>query len=301
MRRVLVALVVLLAGCPGAGEFQDSTTTVTPAPVPEDVTYPPGIGPSGVVDPATLGETHAAILADTSYTIVSNRTISGPNGSLRSSLDVRVALAADRSYHARAATAGPEGPVFMGLPPARGEYWSNGTVYVSLLERGDGWTASRFTPPNAFAGTWRYWRSTVAFGGGASFSLETLRSLFDSIPTTLVGTRAIDGTTLYLLAGDSAVSADFAKAGTGRVSNVSFRAVVTEAGVVRSFDLSYQRQAGSDPIAVDWHLRYEDVGSTKVDPPAWVGAAISQDSPVTVTSTPSYASSMAAPRMESGW
>ena len=274
MRVALVALVVLLAGCPAVGGPGEPTTTITPAPVPQDRSYPPGIGPAGVEDAGALGTAHSDLLDDTSYTIVSNRTIRTRNGSLRSLLAVRVALSSDRSYHVTARTAGEAGPVFMGLPPARGEYWSNGTVYVRLLERDDRRLVNRFEPPDNFVGTWRYWRSTVAFGGGASFDQETVGTLFESVPTRLAGNRTSNGTTLYVLEGDRAVDTDFAKVGTGPVSNVSLSATVSQDGIVRSFDLTYDRRMDGSLVRVHWRLRYVDIGSTAVDQPPWVAEAL---------------------------
>ncbi|MEF8853937.1 MAG: hypothetical protein V5A24_00330, partial [Haloarculaceae archaeon] len=164
-------------------------------------------------------------------------------------------------------------------------YWSNGSTYVRKLARAHDTVANAFSPPDSFVGSWRYWRSTVAFGGGGSFSLETVGSLFDSIPTSLVGNRSLNETTLYLLEGDRALDTDFAKAGAGPVSNVSLSATVDEAGVVRAFDLSYERRVDGELLRVRWQLRYENVGSTRVERPPWVDRTLAQESAVTVTST----------------
>jgi hypothetical protein len=287
MRVGAVALLVLLAGCPGLAGQSTPTADVTPAPVPETETYPPGVGPAGVVDPTALARVHSAAVDATSYTLVSNRTITAGNGSLRSHLALTVRLARDRSYHARARTAGPAGPVFLGAPPARAEFWSNGTVYVRAVERESGWTYNEFTPPNEFVASWRYWRSTAAFGGEEGFDVETLATLFGSIPTALAGTRTENGTTLYRLTGDRALRPDFAKTGTGPVRNVSLDATVTEAGVVRAFDLSYERRQCSVPVRVVWTLRYDAVGRTTADRPAWFARAVGQASSTNSTVTAS--------------
>jgi hypothetical protein len=269
MRVVLVALAVVLAGCPGL-TGGSTTTTATPAPVPADVTYPPGVGPDGVVDAERLADIHSDGVDERSYTLVSTRTVRAADGDLRSLLDVTVRLGADRSYHATARTDGTDGPVFLGLPPARGEFWSNGSVYARALDRDGGRTVNRFRPPDDFAASWEYWRSTVAFGGGASYDDETLRSLFASIPTTIDRNDTGNGTVVYRLTGDSARQDDFAKVGAGPVSNVSFAATLTADGIVRGFDLAYEREVDGEPIRVEWTLRYEDVGSTTVDRPDWV-------------------------------
>ena len=147
MRVVLVALAVALVGCPAVGP------AATPTPEPEE--YPPGVSGEGVVDATTLADAHDRAIENTSYTLVSNRTVRYTNGTVASALFVRVELAADRSFFVRTSTAGPDGPEFLGKPPAAGEFWSNGTVYVRALARDGETTYNRFTPPDTYVGTWR--------------------------------------------------------------------------------------------------------------------------------------------------
>ena len=286
-RAALLALAVLLAGCPALGGGGQPTVSPTPAPVPADPSYPPGVDETGVVDPADLARAHAAVVRNQSYTLVSNRTIRSAAGELRSLLAIHLELADDRTYLVSARTAGPDGPEFLGRPPASAEIWSNGSVYVSARPGPDGRTVREFDPPNEFVASWRYWRGTVAFGGQAGFAQETLGGLFASIPTELVDTRRTNGTTttgttnvttVFRLVGESATSARFAKVGSGPVGNVSLAATVTEQGVVRSFDLAYDRRVDGEPVQVRWSLRYERVGSTGVPRPDWI-AAVGEDPP----------------------
>ena len=308
-RAALLALAVLLAGCPALGGSGQPTVTPTPAPVPADPSYPPGVDEAGVVDPADLARAHAAVVRNQSYTLVSNRTIRSATGDLRSLLAIHLELADDRTYLVSARTAGPDGPEFLGRPPASAEIWSNGSVYVSARPGLDGRTVREFDPPNEYVASWRYWRGTVAFGGQAGFARESLGGLFASIPTELVDTRrtngtttdgttngtttavTTNGTTVFRLVGESATSARFAKVGSGPVGNVSLAATVTEQGVVRSFDLAYDRRVDGELVQVRWSLRYERVGSTGVPRPDWIAAVGERPSPqnssVSVTSTSS--------------
>ncbi len=282
MRVTLVALAVVLAGCPALGGGGTSTTTqVTPVPVPSPDAWPPGVGPEGVEDPTALAEAHTTSVENASYTLVSNRTIRGANGSLLSLLDVTIRLAADRTYHVSARTAGPAAPLLLGLPPARAEFWSNGTVYLRAVPGPDGVVVNRFSP-QATAGTWQYWRSTVAFGGQDGHAYETLRGLFRAIPTEVARLegRTESGPTRFFLRGETAVETDFAKAGTGTVEDVTLRAVVREDGLVESVDLAYVRGSGAERIRVRWRIRYEAVNETTVGGPPWP-AALAQDSSTT--------------------
>jgi len=266
MRALLVALAVALAGCPAAGPV----TTPTPAPGE----YPPGVTADGVADPAALADAHADAVGNTSYTVVSNRTVRYPNGTVASGLSVRVELAADREFSVSATTAGSHGPKFLGEPPASGEFWSNGTVYVRALTRDGGTAYNQFTPPDNFVGTWRYWRATVAFGGQDGHARETIRNVFADVPTEVTGVRTVDGTAVYSVEGEGATASEFAKVGNGPVGNVTLEADVTESGVLRRLDLSYATFLDGETVRVEWTVRYADVGATAVDRPPWFDRAV---------------------------
>lgn len=274
MRVAVVALVVLLAGCPAIGSQSPVTPAPTPEPAPEAVPYPPGLGPWGVGDPAALAGAHQTELNATAYTLVSTRRIVASNDSLRSLLSVTIRLSADRDYNVSVRTAGADGPLLLGWPPATATFWSNESVYVRAIDNGNGTTYNQFYPPDAFTGTWRYWRSTVAFGGVGGFDYETLRTTFGSIRTDLVRTSESNGIRLYHLEGESVRSNDFAKVGSGPVRNVSFQATITQAGLVRSFDLQYDRRVDGELVTVSWELAYEDVGTTTVERPPWFDRAV---------------------------
>jgi hypothetical protein len=270
MRSVLVALAVVLAGCPALGPQSPAADggTVTPD------TYPPGVTADGVIDPATLADAHVAVTENASYTVVSNRTIRYTNGSLVSRLSVRLRLAADRQFHVRTTTGGPDGPLLLGTPPAAAEYWSNGSVYVRALTREGRTTYNRFSPPDTFVGTWRYWRSTVPFGGQDGHARETIHNLFSDVPTALAGTASAGTTTVYRLAGEGARDDSFAKAGSGPVDGVTVAAEVTEDGLVRRFDLSYVTFVDGHSARVNWTLSYLEVGNTTAPAPEWFDRAV---------------------------
>jgi hypothetical protein len=274
MRAALVALAVVLAGCPAFGSGSTPTPEVTPVPVPETAAYPPGVSEAGVVAPDVLANAHVTLVGNTSYTIVSNRTIRYANGTLASGLAVRTRLAADRRFLVTVSTAGPEGPLLLGRPPASARYWSNGSVYVRALTVDGRTTHTRFAPPDGFIGTWRYWRSTVPFGGQEGNAAGTFAAVFRAVPTTVADTRSVGNRTVTRLVGDTAHSGSFAKVGNGSVRNLTLAAAVDDRGLVRSFDLSYGTRKDDQPVRVEWSLRYLNVGNTTAARPPWFERAI---------------------------
>lgn len=279
MRLGALALVVVLAGCPSFG----AGTAPTPTPAPDapsaSVPYPPGVGPDGVEHADELADAHADRLASTSYRLVSNRTVVDADGRLRSQIHVRLALAADRTYRVEVRTAGADGPVLLGRPPANATYWSNGSISARALRRGIDTTYTRFDSPDGFTGTWRYWRSTAAFGGAGGYAYGSLRSIFSDVRTRLAGSSEANGTVRFHLVGEDARAGDFAMEGDGPVRNVTLAATVTVDGLVRQFDLQYDRLVGGQPVTVRWRLVYEDVGSTTVERPPWLDRALASQDP----------------------
>lgn len=274
MRVALVALLVVLAGCPGWSSQTSPTPTPGPVADADGAPYPPGLGPTGVEDAGALARAHSAAVNETAYTIDSRRRITDLEGDLRSLLAVTVRLSADRDYLATVRTAGPNGPELLGRPPARATYWSNRTVYVRALTRDGETSYTRFVPPDSFAGTWRYWRSTASFGGTAGSDDETFTRAFTDVNTTLTGTTIENDTRLWHVAGDAALRPEFAKVGSGPVWNLTLEATVTQTGLVRRFDLRYDRQVDGEPVTVTWNLTHGDVGTTTVERPPWFERAL---------------------------
>lgn len=271
MRLGILALAVLLAGCPAIGPQAGVTPAQTPDSAPEEVSYPAGVGPWGVEDPSTLARAHSEMARSTSYTLISKRTINFQNGSLYSLLAATIRLGHNQTYRVNVRTAGPGAPtLLLGTPPANGAYWSNGTVYVGTHTRQNETIYETFyPPPDPFIGTWQYWQSKAALGGAGGFHKEIFRTTFDTIETELVATNQSNGTRLYHLAGEQVRSSDFARVGDGPVRNVSLDATVAETDLVRRFDLRFDRRVDGEWVTVSWYLAYEDVGSTKVERPPW--------------------------------
>jgi hypothetical protein len=266
MRVVIVAVLLAFAGCSGfAGTGGAPTDTVTPVPELSPVpTYPPGLTSEGVADADRLASTHSDRLPETSYTLVSNRTVQHRNGTMRSGFSIRVAVDEDRTYHADAHTAGAQGPEFLGRPPASAEYWADGKTYLRKLTRDGGTTYDELESGPYQVGTWRYWTRTAAFGDRHGSAYRTVREVLTGLRWTV--RSPTDG---YRLESTTPVSTAFAAADVAAPRNVTATAIVDESGVVRSINLHYEASAGSETVIIERTVRYERVGNTTVAPPAW--------------------------------
>jgi len=271
---LLVGLLVLLAGCNGLTGAGEPTPTVTAAEVPaEAAAYPPGIDDGGATAPDVLAAAHSDRVENRSYVLVSNRTVRYTNGTVRSALSVRVALADDRSYLVRVRTDGSEAPVLVGRPPANATYWSDGETYARKLTRGDRTTYTLFSPPDQYTATWRFWTQTVAFGGGSGYAGGTIRDTFGAVPTTLDGTVTRNGTELYRLTGEGTTVAGRMAPELDTVNAVTLEAAVGRNGVVRRIAYRVDGDIDGTTVTVDRTIEYRRVGSTTVEAPPWLDRA----------------------------
>lgn len=282
---LLLVCVLVTAGCGGSlpgvggGNGGGGGSELTPAPVPTGAAdYPPGITAEGVVSPEQLALAHSRAVENVSYRLRSNRSTYYPNGTLRSRIDIDLRLARNRTHLVAVRTAGPRGPVILGVPPARGRYWSNGSLYVSRLTR-DGETSYSLTRASEGPiATWRYWAGTAAFGGESSYAAARYAGFFGDIPTSVVGRRTTNGTTRYRLRGEGAQSPSFAVGPADAVEAVKLTATVDRAGFIRSLRLRYRvRTDDGRRYRVDWRIRYSERGNVTVGEPPWLDRAVASE------------------------
>ncbi|MDS0221811.1 hypothetical protein NDI54_10680 [Haloarcula sp. S1AR25-5A] len=271
-RHALVVAVVLTAGCGGFGfgSVDGPSTPVTPAPVPTSTesTYPPGVGSTGVTNPSRLGSVHGDHLNETGYTLVTNRTVRYPNGSLRSQLRISVAVDANRTYLANISIRGPEAPVLLGRPPATASFWSDGDTYLRRLTRDNRTIYNEYDPPDSYAGTWRYWVYTAALTGRPAADVTRTISPFQ---TRTAEVRRADGTA-YVVRGDQ-LRADQPSAAWESRDNTSLVAHVTQSGLVRYYRTEYTMPADGEQVTVTRTVEFSAVGNTTVGPPPWADRA----------------------------
>lgn len=256
---------------------EDPSDTPSAASAESETAVAPWLTSDGEVDPRALAAAHAGRLRETSFSLEVERAVRGTGGSLRSLLRVDVAVALDRTYVARVETAGPHAPLFLGVPPARATFWSDGETYVRRFSRADETTYNQFVPPDNHVGTWRYWVNTVSFGGRDGHARAFVAALFGGVQARIAGRTTVNGREAYRLLtwGGRPDAGTFRFAGdVDDVDDVAVDALVDVDGLVSSLDLSYAGDHGGAPARVRRTVRYPDVGDTAVDRPAWYARAI---------------------------
>ncbi|MFB6204908.1 MAG: hypothetical protein ABEJ05_00040 [Haloglomus sp.] len=274
---LLLAVLLVSAGCSGLTGDGQATDRLTPAPVPESTPTdaPERLTAREVTDATELSQAHGARLTNTSFVLISNRTAVTPNGTLHSRLDVYLeAGASAQTYRAWISTAGPGGPVFLGQPPASASFWSDGETYLRRLTRGNQTVYNEFMPPFGYAGTRKYWIEVVALDGTAE---RDIVAAFGSFRTRVTGRTTVNGTTVYRVVGTDALSDGFVDDNEDIVAarNARLVANVTERGLVRSYRITY-RGTLPDGTVVDVvrRIRYRNVGNASVTDPPWYRRAI---------------------------
>lgn len=260
----LLTVFVALAGCnvpngTGGGAVADATLTPVAVPADADTATPgsagelaPGLTAAGVVDPTRLGRAHARSLQNVSYTFRRSVTRREPNGTLILGTEtvLRRAAAGDRfRYTLR----------FRGREQRVVDRYANGervyervstaeTTTYSLFGEGD----DTLDPRNASFGSLTGRRDVVDLF--TRFRFEVQRRV------------ERNGTTLYRLATTEPRDVP-------PLRDITVRALVSERGLVREYDVSYRVVRDSETVRIDVTVRFSDVGTTRVAEPGWYDAA----------------------------
>jgi hypothetical protein len=272
---VALTCLLALAGCsavPGGGGPATETGTLTPAPVPgsgsSSEQLAPGLSSEGVTDPLALANAHGSRL-QSPYRFHSNWTVRYRNGSIHARADQRTHVTAD-GFRARVTVAGRPGFVTSG-PRTTATFWSNGSVLAEQIQRDDR-TRYRYLD----AGT---------YNGGAGFYTSLRRpkpwrdhyALFTALETRVVDEVEVDGSARYTVVGERLRDPATFGAATDvrRPGNVSLRAVVTEQGVVRSLQLTYEGTVPTGKrVVVDRSIVYDRANVGGLERPPWFEAAL---------------------------
>jgi hypothetical protein len=259
---VSLAALVLLAGCGALPLGSD------PGPA-----IPPGLSENGVQDASALASAHREILRDQSRTVEVTETIRYENGSLRGSK--RATYRVDPA--SGIATAVVEPTVSGGLfaPPflpsaATLEFYRNGTTVLAKVTND---TTSKRLPVQGTEGSLR--------------SPKMVPTLLTATNLQYNGTVKRDGETLYCLEAtapeDEALVAKTVLSGRryDELRNVTFRALVTDDGLVRKYTVEYavfKTEGYKFPETEEGQVirgtrtvTFESVGTTSVERPAWAG------------------------------
>ncbi|QZX98482.1 DUF7537 family lipoprotein [Halobaculum rubrum] len=262
-----LAFAVLLAGC-GAGGGGDggrtvnpalaTTPTASPTPTPEPG-YPPGVA-TDAVDVPTLAASHDRALRDVNSTVRFRRTVVAANGTTLSTRHSVIEQAGGRlggDYVRNGSLPGANGP-----PIRAFAFWTNGSVTALRTVDDDGAVSYRGVPgePPTIANT-------------DDSGEEQVLAAFDGTDVRPTGTVAVAGERLFVLAAEHE---RLNRSGV-RVENFSATAYVTEAGIVRGYELRYTATygTGTDSVTATVVERFRvTTGDTDARPPAWVDEAL---------------------------
>lgn len=259
---VVLAVAVVLAGCPAFGDDGDSTPEPTPGATASPTQTPQSIGlsASGVTDPYQLREAHIRVLADRSYTYNYTLSVSWA-GRTRGRVDVTARVGADRSESLLEREVLGDVPAWLVPVGSTVRYDAGTTAYVRTPETGA--VGVEQSPSGA------------AIADSYAPDSGFVYLLLSDVDTAVTGTENVDGRTLFVVSG----TAPSVRSPRGRAQNVSVRAVVAPSGLVVEFRAAYDLRPadpvgdGRSQVRVVHEIAYSAVGETAVPRPDWVVAA----------------------------
>ena len=269
-------MAVLLAGCDavdsGSGTGERSTSTLTPAPVPEEAgpdggrLLAPGLSTRGVFDAGALVEGHRTALTTRGFVLTRNRTVLRANGTGRAlnavGLRVVVGPGADSYHLTRVERSTRE--------------WPTADAYALIAV----WYSDPVVRNRFVDESWveRHWEQDRSVSGGPILDpaqAESVRTDLSAVDLRVVGNETVDGVTVYRLAGSRL--AEPAELTFPPIlsdpHDVTMVARVDERGVVRSYTLSFGATFDGGPVRVRRTHRITGIGTTTVDRPGWLARA----------------------------
>lgn len=269
-RLTLLCTLVILTGCNGLGGSPEATRTLSPAPVnnssltegPRAGELAPGLTRDGITDSERLLRTHESELANTTYTRHHRVVKRAPNGSVLSVSTTRTTsnLTAVRVRQNSTSMTDADEPT---LTISR---WSANNLTYTAVTRGRN-TTYRVSPVRNAD------RERLETRGYSASLSQILAQL-----SITVGQPAETGETrVYPL--NTTEQRDLAT-----IRNVTFTGRVTADGIVTEYRLEYRVVRGTTPIDVIVTDAVV-VGSTQVEPPAWLATARTELSATTNAST----------------
>lgn len=259
------AWLLVLAGCSGAvtGSDREPTATLTPVPVPDHPAgeLAPGIGEHRVTDREVATTVHRTVLTGTSYRVTHDRTVEGPNGTLHR-LRWRATVVPDRPAYAINRSERSALAYLGGGPDASIAVWYS-----------DGRVRNRFVPAD---GQPRYWGYDDDDDRPRSWTrAERAVSTLAAFEYRVADERTVDGTRRYVVRGTRLVRPGLldVPAVLATPRDATLDAVVTEAGVVRSYELRYRTRYRDRAVTVRSTYAVSAVGTATLPRPSWLPAA----------------------------
>lgn len=264
---VACACLLAVAGCSGVVPDDDRarTATLTPASVPDDPAgeLAPGIGERRVTDREVAATVHQSVLAGASYRVTHRRTIEDANGTLARTRwnatvdpDRRAYLISRAERSAR---------VYLGGGP-------NASIAVWYH---DGVVRNRFVPADGRPRYWGYDDMSDQDPFRTPTRADEAVSALTAFDYRVVEERTVDGTRAYALRGTRLArpSALDVPPVLTTPRNATLEAVVTEAGVVRSYELRYHARYRDRAVRVRTVYEVSAMGTAAVPRPTWLSAA----------------------------
>lgn len=265
---IALALLTLFAGCnaPPPSEPGGDRPTLTPVSVPEStpesVAQVPGMRSRQVSDERALVAAHRSGLNATSYRLVSERHITGPNGTLNR-VRTTATVAASRDAYRVTRIEQSDAAWYTAASFARIDIWYRAPVVRNRFLDGDGIA--------------RYWGSDNTQQGGpvrnptrAGFVADALVS----VRYRVVNVSRTGGVNRYRLVAARGVSEPAsAPALLVDVRNVSLIATVRDDGVVLGYELQYDATFTDQNVSVIERYGVDQLGTATVEQPDWLSEA----------------------------
>lgn len=261
---LVLVLAVGLSGCNAVAP--DPVTTVTPAPVPEAPESPGDVAPgvpsnattAAGVDGQYVARIHTQTLQNASYSVNQSVVQRFPNGTVASRYVTRGQFGDDgrAAVTLRQFDRGADGPTLRTVE----RFQQQDKRYRLVIENGTR-EATVTSEPGYGAADYR----RVLANGGA------VARVFGFVSTSVAGTETVDGTEFVTLETVEPESVP-------PLENVTLTARISERNVIRSYRVTYDVERQGQRLNTTVSLEYTDIGTTRVEPPSWVGNVTAQES-----------------------
>lgn len=264
---VASALLLVIAGCSAAvpGDDRSPTATLTPVEVPDEPAgeIAPGIGERTVTDRETVVAVHRSVLAGTSYRLRYRRTVEEANGTLSLVRWNATAVPDERAYTITRSQQSARLYVGSG-PDSRIDLWFR-----------DGAVRNRFIPADQPPRYWGYDDATGPVEFRAPTRTDETVGTLAAFEYRIVDRRTVDGTRLYTVRSTRLVRPTLLDVPfvLEMPRNASLEAVVSEAGLIRSYELRYEASHRGTPVVVRTSYAVSALGTATHPRPAWLSAA----------------------------
>lgn len=274
MAATLLTVALVLAGCNGLALGGDGTPerTLTPAAVPTDEPTPtpvqrlaPGLTGDGVFEAITLGDAHASVLDNTSYTMRENSTAVYSNGTVfnRGTVDAQIA-ANDSRYYVVLNRSG----VVLGGGTLGRTTWSNGERVLVAETRNN---STSYQSPRGAEREPLSPREALFFD---PTNREEIYAYFGAVETRVADRETRNGTRLYRIEATEVTYPAAFVVRWNNPRNLSMTALVDSRGLVHEYRLRYTATLDGETVEVTRRVRYSNLGNTTIERPPWYDAAI---------------------------